>query len=62
MDSSCETPLRENCFLFNAPDGDISVDDLIDAIELTAGDDSVLALQHTGGAKFLRELRHKPLN
>ncbi|KAH7932643.1 hypothetical protein HPB49_000386 [Dermacentor silvarum] len=53
MESSCETPLRENCFLFNAPDGDISVDDLIDAIELTAGDDSVLALQHMGGAKFL---------
>ncbi|KAH7945560.1 hypothetical protein HPB49_012889 [Dermacentor silvarum] len=53
MDSSCETPLRENCFMFNAPDGDISVDDLIDAIELTAGDDSVLALQHMGGAKFL---------
>ncbi|KAH6946245.1 hypothetical protein HPB50_012376 [Hyalomma asiaticum] len=46
-------PVRENCFLFNVPDGDVSTDDLIDAIELTAGDDSVLVLQHMGGSKFL---------
>ncbi|XP_072145414.1 uncharacterized protein [Dermacentor andersoni] len=48
-----EIPLRENCFLFNAPDGDVSIDDLIDAVELTAGEDSVLGLQHMGGSKFL---------
>lgn len=53
MDNMSETPSRENCFLFNAPDGDISIDDLIDAVEATAGDDSVLALQHMGGSKFL---------
>lgn len=39
--------------MFSAPEGDISVDELIDAIEETAGDDSVLVLQHMGGAKFL---------
>lgn len=39
--------------MFSAPEGDVSVDDLIDAVELTAGDDSVLVLQHMGGAKFL---------
>ncbi|KAH7943351.1 hypothetical protein HPB52_007151 [Rhipicephalus sanguineus] len=53
MASHLTVPVRENCFLFNAPDGDVSVDDLIDAIELTAGDDSVLVLQHRGGSKFL---------
>ncbi|KAH7936467.1 hypothetical protein HPB52_023677 [Rhipicephalus sanguineus] len=53
MASHFTVPVRENCFLFNAPDGDVSVDDLIDAIELTAGDDSVLVLQHMGGSNFL---------
>lgn len=40
------------------PDGDVSVDDLIYAVELTAGDDSVLALQHMGGATFLICMRN----
>ncbi|KAH6933863.1 hypothetical protein HPB50_018618 [Hyalomma asiaticum] len=53
MASQFTFPVRENCFLFNVPDGDVSIDDLIDAIELTAGDDSVLVLQHMGGSKFL---------
>ncbi|KAH6937098.1 hypothetical protein HPB50_025534 [Hyalomma asiaticum] len=53
MASQFNFPVRENCFLFNVPDGDVSIDDLIDAIELTAGDDSVLVLQHMGGSKFL---------
>lgn len=39
--------------MFSAPEGDVSVDDLIDAVERTAGDDSVFVLQHMGGAKFL---------
>ncbi|KAH7956175.1 hypothetical protein HPB52_006656 [Rhipicephalus sanguineus] len=47
-------PVRENCFLFNAPDGgDVSIDDLLDAVVETTGDDSVLVLQHMGGSKFL---------
>lgn len=45
--------MRENCFFFNAPDGDLSIDDLIDAVERTAGDDSVHVLQHMGGSRFL---------
>ncbi|KAL3192054.1 hypothetical protein MRX96_018173 [Rhipicephalus microplus] len=53
MATPFELPVRENCFMFSAPDGDVSVDDLIDAIEETAGDDSVLLLQNMGGAKFL---------
>ncbi|XP_075722243.1 uncharacterized protein LOC119168652 isoform X1 [Rhipicephalus microplus] len=48
-----DLPVRENCFMFNAPEGDVSIDDLIDAVELTAGEDSVFVLQHMGGAKFL---------
>lgn len=46
-------PVRENCFFFNAPDGDLCIDDLIDAVERTAGDDSVHVLQHMGGSRFL---------
>ncbi|KAL1486361.1 hypothetical protein MTO96_046994 [Rhipicephalus appendiculatus] len=46
-------PVRENSFMFNAPEGDVSIDDLIDAIEATAGEDSVLVLQHMGGSRFL---------
>ncbi|KAH7935061.1 hypothetical protein HPB52_003626 [Rhipicephalus sanguineus] len=46
-------PVRENSFFFNAPDGDVSIDDLIDAIEITAGEDSVHVLQHMGGSRFL---------
>ncbi|KAL3196346.1 hypothetical protein MRX96_001681 [Rhipicephalus microplus] len=53
MVTPVELPVRENCFMFSAPEGDVSVDDLIDAIEETAGDDSVLMLQHMGGSKFL---------
>ncbi|KAL3198793.1 hypothetical protein MRX96_053744 [Rhipicephalus microplus] len=53
MAATTDIPVRENCFLFTAPDGDVSLDDLIDAIELEAGDDSVLVMQHMGGAKFL---------
>lgn len=53
MAATTDLPVRENCFLFTAPDGDVSLDDLIDAIELEAGDDSVLVMQHMGGAKFL---------
>ncbi|KAH7969180.1 hypothetical protein HPB52_015560 [Rhipicephalus sanguineus] len=53
MANPSNLPVRENCFLFNAPDGDVSIDDLIDAVEETAGDDSVLVLQHMGGPKFL---------
>ncbi|KAL3213449.1 hypothetical protein MRX96_035382 [Rhipicephalus microplus] len=53
MAATSDLPVRENCFLFMAPEGDISIDDLIDAIELTAGGDNVLVLQHMGGAKFL---------
>lgn len=53
MATHFDFPVRENCFLFSAPDGDVSIDTLIDAIELTAGEDSVLVLQHMGGSKFL---------
>ncbi|KAL1476518.1 hypothetical protein MTO96_036443 [Rhipicephalus appendiculatus] len=53
MATKADLPVRENCFTFTAPEGDVSLDDLIDAIELTAGEDSVLVLQHMGGAKFL---------
>ncbi|KAL3201822.1 hypothetical protein MRX96_042776 [Rhipicephalus microplus] len=53
MAATSDLPVRENCFMFTAPEGNVSVDDLIDAIELTAGDDSVLVLQHLAGAKFL---------
>ncbi|KAL1486369.1 hypothetical protein MTO96_047002 [Rhipicephalus appendiculatus] len=53
MAATTNLPVRENSFTFTAPDGDVSIDDLIDAIELSAGDDSVLVLQHMGGAKFL---------
>ncbi|KAL3225330.1 hypothetical protein MRX96_025865 [Rhipicephalus microplus] len=53
MATSTELPARENCFLFTAPQGNVSIDNLIDAIEFTTGDDSVYVLQHMGGAKFL---------
>ncbi|KAL1415264.1 hypothetical protein MTO96_029534 [Rhipicephalus appendiculatus] len=53
MAATTDLPVRENCFTFTAPDGDVSIDDLIDSIELTAGDDSVLVCKHMGGAKFL---------
>ncbi|KAL3199546.1 hypothetical protein MRX96_043874 [Rhipicephalus microplus] len=53
MATPFELSVRENCFMFSAPEGDVSVDDLIDAIEETAGDDSILMSQHMGGAKFL---------
>ncbi|KAH7943962.1 hypothetical protein HPB52_013817 [Rhipicephalus sanguineus] len=33
--------------------GDVSIDDVIDVVEETAGDNSVLVLQHMGGSKFL---------
>ncbi|KAL3190568.1 hypothetical protein MRX96_020075 [Rhipicephalus microplus] len=36
MAATTDLPVRENCFLFTAPDGDVSLDDLIDAIELEA--------------------------
>ncbi|KAL3201277.1 hypothetical protein MRX96_043005 [Rhipicephalus microplus] len=51
--SSVELPLRENRLMFSAPEGDVSIDDLIDAIELVSGDDSVLVLQHMGAAGLL---------
>ncbi|KAL1444953.1 hypothetical protein MTO96_045290 [Rhipicephalus appendiculatus] len=51
--ASIDMPVRENCFTFNVADSDVSVDELIDAVELTAGEDSVLVLQHMGGSKFL---------
>ncbi|KAL1444951.1 hypothetical protein MTO96_045288, partial [Rhipicephalus appendiculatus] len=53
MASNGTLPVRENSFMFNAPEGDVSIDDLIDAIEATAGEDSVLVLQHMGGSRFL---------
>ncbi|KAH7972021.1 hypothetical protein HPB52_005406 [Rhipicephalus sanguineus] len=53
MAAHVNAPVRENCFFFNAPEGDVSIDDLIDAVELTAGEDSVMVLQHMGGSKFL---------
>ncbi|KAH6942593.1 hypothetical protein HPB50_008250 [Hyalomma asiaticum] len=53
MTQHTDTPVRENCFTFNAPEGDVSIDDLIDAVEAAAGEDSVLVLQHMGGSKFL---------
>ncbi|KAH7961432.1 hypothetical protein HPB52_009050 [Rhipicephalus sanguineus] len=53
MAANFELLVRENCFLFSAPDGDVSIDAFIDAIELTAGKDSVLVLQHMGGSMFL---------
>ncbi|KAL1442454.1 hypothetical protein MTO96_046410 [Rhipicephalus appendiculatus] len=53
MAATTDLPARENSFMFTAPEGDVSIDDLIDAIERSAGDDSVLVLQHMGGAKFL---------
>ncbi|KAH7939035.1 hypothetical protein HPB52_005070 [Rhipicephalus sanguineus] len=53
MAAQTSLPVRENCFFFNAPDGDLSIDDLIDAVERTAGDDSVHVLQHMGGSRFL---------
>lgn len=53
MAAQMSLPVREHCFFFNAPDGDITLDDLIDAVERTAGDDSVHVLQHMGGSRFL---------
>ncbi|XP_075723846.1 uncharacterized protein LOC142765927 [Rhipicephalus microplus] len=53
MASTSDLPVRENCFMFTAPDGDVSIDDLIDAVELVSGNDSVFVLQHMGGARFL---------
>ncbi|KAL1418568.1 hypothetical protein MTO96_005603 [Rhipicephalus appendiculatus] len=52
MAANVEVPVRENCFCLTPPRA-TSIDDLIDAVELTAGEDSVLVLQHMGGAKFL---------
>lgn len=40
MDILREIPQREHCFLFIVPDIDVSIDDLIHAVELTAGGDS----------------------
>ncbi|KAH7973261.1 hypothetical protein HPB52_023326 [Rhipicephalus sanguineus] len=54
MATNIELPVRENFFFwFSAPEGDVTIDDLIDAVEATAGEDSILVLQHMGGAKFL---------
>ncbi|KAH7973246.1 hypothetical protein HPB52_023204 [Rhipicephalus sanguineus] len=53
MATNFDLPVRENCFLFCAPEGDVTTDDLTDTVEATAGEDSVLVLQHMGGAKFL---------
>ncbi|KAH7935350.1 hypothetical protein HPB52_006467 [Rhipicephalus sanguineus] len=52
MTNPSNLPVRENCFCLTPPPG-TSLDDLIDAVEETAGDDSVLVLQHMGGSKFL---------
>ncbi|KAH7973241.1 hypothetical protein HPB52_023199 [Rhipicephalus sanguineus] len=53
MATSGNLPVRENSFLFSAPEGDVSIDNLIDAIETTAAEDSVFVLQHMGGSRFL---------
>ncbi|KAL3203004.1 hypothetical protein MRX96_042215 [Rhipicephalus microplus] len=53
MATNGNLPVRENSFMFNAPEGDVSIDEVIDAIERAAGEDSVLVLQHMGGSRFL---------
>ncbi|KAL3201825.1 hypothetical protein MRX96_042779 [Rhipicephalus microplus] len=53
MAAQTNLSVRENCFFFKEPNGDLCLDNLIDAVERTAGDDSVHNFQHTGGSGFL---------
>ncbi|KAL1450349.1 hypothetical protein MTO96_043917 [Rhipicephalus appendiculatus] len=47
------TPPKEHCFTFNVPEDTVSIDEVIDSIEETVGDEGVLFLQHLGTSKFL---------
>ncbi|KAL1423889.1 hypothetical protein MTO96_020686 [Rhipicephalus appendiculatus] len=47
------TPPKEHCFTFNVPEDTVSIDEIIDSIEETVGDEGVLFLQHLGTSKFL---------
>ncbi|KAH7947447.1 hypothetical protein HPB52_012011 [Rhipicephalus sanguineus] len=38
----------EHCFTFNVPEDTVSIDEIIDSIEETVGDEGVLFLQHLG--------------
>ncbi|KAL3202992.1 hypothetical protein MRX96_042203 [Rhipicephalus microplus] len=58
MAITSDLPVRENCSTFVAPDGDVSIDNLIDSIERTAGEDSALVSQHMAGVKFLVRTRN----
>ncbi|KAH7935029.1 hypothetical protein HPB52_002839 [Rhipicephalus sanguineus] len=44
---------KEHCFTFNVPEDTVSIDEIIDSIEETVGDEGVLFLQHLGTSKFL---------
>ncbi|KAL1475694.1 hypothetical protein MTO96_037100 [Rhipicephalus appendiculatus] len=46
------TPPKEHRFTFNVPEDTASIDEIIDSIEETVGDEGVLFLQHLGTSKF----------
>ncbi|KAL1481364.1 hypothetical protein MTO96_034519 [Rhipicephalus appendiculatus] len=45
------TPPKEHCFTFNVPEDTVSIDEIIDSIEETVGDEGVLFLQHLRNVK-----------
>ncbi|KAH7943050.1 hypothetical protein HPB52_004131 [Rhipicephalus sanguineus] len=53
VEASATDSTEGHCFTFNAPEDTVSIDEIIDSIQETVGEEGVLSLQHLGTSEFL---------